>query len=231
MQTRSRLRITVFLAALGIISAFGIVFSQKREVWAVMSAAMMICGGAFTAFESKKTSSGEIASAAVMTALSVAGRIAFAAVPAFKPCSAIIILSGMYLGAGQGFMVGALTALVSNFYFSQGIWTPFQMLAWGLTGLAAGLLGKALRKSLGALMIFAALAGAAFSVAMDIFSCLWTDGTITIERFLALSATSLWFTAAYAASNAVFLFMFRGTAKRIFSRLYNKYAIGIQQEE
>ncbi len=219
-------RALLFAAALAGITLMGLAFAERAAAWVFMSLAIVICAAAFAGFERRSPTSGDIAAAAVMTALSVAGRIAFAPAPAFKPCAAVIILSGMYLGAGQGFMVGALTALVSNFYFSQGMWTPFQMLTWGAIGLLAGALGGALRKNKAVLCIYGALAGIAFSVLMDLWSCLWTDGSIGLERFLALTAASGWFAVGYAVSNTVFLWLFANAAERIFGRLRDKYGIG-----
>ena len=72
--------------------------------------------------------------AAVITALCVVGRF----IPFFKPIAALTIIAAVYLGGETGFMVGAMAALMSNFYFGQGPWTPFQMLAWGMIGLIAG---------------------------------------------------------------------------------------------
>lgn len=89
----------------------------------------------------------KIALIAVMTAMSVAGRFVFAALPGFKPVTAVVVLCGMYLGADAGFICGALSALISNCYFGQGPWTPFQMLVWGIIGLVAGLSGKQLQKA------------------------------------------------------------------------------------
>ena len=74
----------------------------------------------------------------VLAALAAAGRVLFAAVPDVKPVSAIAIVAGATLGPQSGFAVGALSALVSNFFFGQGVWTPWQMYAWGLVGYVAG---------------------------------------------------------------------------------------------
>lgn len=79
----------------------------------------------------------------VLAALAAAGRIIFAPIPDFKPVSAICILAGATLGRRNGFMVGALAALSSNFFFGQGPWTPWQMYAWGLIGYLAGVLEAA----------------------------------------------------------------------------------------
>ena len=70
----------------------------------------------------------------VLAALAAAGRILFAPIPDFKPVSAIAIIAGVAFGRKSGFMVGSLAALASNFFFGQGVWTPWQMYAWGLVG-------------------------------------------------------------------------------------------------
>ena len=56
----------------------------------------------------------------VLAALAAAGRILFAPFPSFKPVSAIAIIAGAAFGRRSGFMVGAIAALVSNFFFGQG---------------------------------------------------------------------------------------------------------------
>lgn len=211
----------------------GIVFRDRRLSWIILSAVIILCGFAFAGFEKKELSAGELSVTAAMTALSVIGRLAFAAVPAFKPCSAVIILTGMYLGAGQGFIAGALTALVTNFYFSQGIWTPFQMLAWGLTGFAAGLLSKPLRNNTVLLCAFGGAAGCFFSVFMDFWSVIWADNAFNLSRFLVMTAGSAKFTVIYMVSNIIFLILLKAPADKIFTRLRRKYGIGasIQQWE
>lgn len=57
---------------------------------------------------------------AVLCALGVAGRAAFFMLPQFKPVMALTIISGVALGGETGFLVGAVTMLVSNILFSQG---------------------------------------------------------------------------------------------------------------
>ena len=220
--------LALLAAALLLTGAGCIAFGDRAVSWVAASAAVIFCGIFFRRFEKKELSASEAALTAVMTALAVAGRLIFAPVPAFKPCAAVIILAGIYLGAEQGFTIGALTALISNLYFSQGIWTPFQMMIWGITGLLAGLLGRKLRKSPPALCIFGALAGLCFSLFMDICSTLWMGGGFTPERFLGLTAASAWFTVSYMVSNCVFLLIFVKPADRIFGRLRDKYGIGAE---
>src|SRR5436309_15623257 len=81
-----------------------------------------------------------IALVGTLAAFAALGRIAFAALPNVKPTTDIVLISGYALGGAPGFAVGALAGLASNFFFGQGPWTPWQMAAWGATGvIGAGL--------------------------------------------------------------------------------------------
>lgn len=57
--------------------------------------------------------------------------------------AAVIMIAGLAAGPQTGFLVGSVAALASNFIFGQGPWTPWQMLAFGVAGLVAGLLADA----------------------------------------------------------------------------------------
>ncbi len=93
-------------------------------------------------FERQKPQPRTIVLLTVLIGLAVAGREAFFMVPFFKPVLAFAVIAGISMGANAGFIVGSMTALVSNFLFGQGPWTVFQMAAWGLVGLVAGLLAE-----------------------------------------------------------------------------------------
>lgn len=92
----------------------------------------------FLAFEGRKMQARQLVLIAVLCALAVVSRTAFAWLPHFKPIFGVIIISGIAFGPQAGFLVGALSAFASNFLFGQGPWTPWQMLAYGLGGLIAG---------------------------------------------------------------------------------------------
>ena len=94
----------------------------------------------FLALEGRRPSAREIAVLASLCALGVAGRAAFFMLQQFKPVLALVVVTGAALGGEAGFLVGAVTMLVSNMFFGQGPWTPFQMFAMGLIGLLAGIL-------------------------------------------------------------------------------------------
>ena len=96
----------------------------------------------FAQVESSRPTLRQMMPSVCLAALAAAGRVLFAAVPDVKPVSAIAILAGALLGRRGGFVVGAFAALLSNFFFGQGAWTPIQMYAWGLVGYLGGALAE-----------------------------------------------------------------------------------------
>jgi Prenyltransferase and squalene oxidase repeat len=89
----------------------------------------------FAWYERERPDARIVALVGTLAAFAALGRIAFAALPNVKPTTDIVLISGYALGGGPGFAVGALAGLTSNFFFGQGPWTPWQMAAWGATGL------------------------------------------------------------------------------------------------
>lgn len=91
----------------------------------------------FLAFEGRRPQARELVTIAVLCAIAVAGRAAIP-IPNFKAIFAIIMISGIAFGPESGFLVGAVSALASNFFYGQGPYTPWQMLGYGVAGLLAG---------------------------------------------------------------------------------------------
>ena len=178
----------------------------------LMALVLFSCG-----FERRKTGTRRMILVAVMSALSVLGRFVFAVIPGFKPITAVVVITAMYIGGEAGFLTGALSAVISNFYFGQGPWTPFQMLSWGLIGLLAGLLATPLKKSRVLLSLYGIFAGVAYSFLMDIWTVLWYNGSFNPALYAAALATAIPYTVMYAASNVIFLNML---AKAFGEKLY-----------
>ncbi len=138
----------------------------------------------------------------IMIALAVVGRF----IPFFKPVAALTIISAIYIGIDAGFLVGSLSILLSNFYFGQGPWTPFQMLAFGLIGLIAAMLNEPLRKSRVFLLIFGAVSGFLLSAVMDVWTVIWYNGGFDVKLYLTAFVTALPHTILYVISNVIFLY-------------------------
>lgn len=93
----------------------------------------------FLAFETRRPQARELVTLSVLCALAVASRVVFP-IPNFKPMTGILMITGIALGPEAGFISGAMAAFASNFFFSQGPWTPWQMMAYGVSGFLAGAL-------------------------------------------------------------------------------------------
>ena len=165
----------------------------------------------------------EISILVVMVVFAVISRSIFAFTPHFKPVSAIVVITGIWLGAKNGFVCGALAALISNFLFGQGLWTPFQMMAWGLIGLFAGLFSRALVKNKFLLILYGVLAGIFYSLILDIATVLLMDRYFNLSRYIVVLASSLPVMAVYAVSNALFLMVLATPIGRKLERVKMKY--------
>lgn len=202
-----------------------IIFKEKFYAAVSVIIAFVSCLPLFYAFNKKTSNSKELTVIAVMIAISVTGRFVFAFLPGFKPVTAITVIAAVYLGKEAGFAVGSLSAVVSNFYFGQGPWTPFQMFAWGVLGFIAGLFYKCLQKSKIILCVFGVLAGALYSLTMDIFTVLFADGAFNLSRYLALVLAALPTTAEYAVSNVIFLLLLAKPIGEKLDRIKTKYGL------
>ncbi|MDQ6607150.1 MAG: hypothetical protein M3Z06_11465, partial [Actinomycetota bacterium] len=109
--------------------------------WQVAAFALLglALAAGFAWYESTRPDARIVALVGTLAAFAALGRIAFAALPNVKPTTDIVLISGYALGGAPGFVVGAVAALTSNFFFGQGPWTPWQMVGWGASGvLGAG---------------------------------------------------------------------------------------------
>ncbi|MGN1341518.1 MAG: ECF transporter S component [Oscillospiraceae bacterium] len=228
-------KILSVLAAAGVAAAavFGAVFSGGTGFWvSSAAAALLCCVPFFLSFEKRAPSAGELVLIAVMTAFSAAGRFIFAPVPFFKPVAAVVVIAARHFGGQAGFMIGALSAIISNIYFGQGPWTPFQMLCWGLIGLAAGVAGKRglLDKPL-PLCIYGVLSGVFYSLVMDVWTVLSVDGGFSGGIWAAVVISALPVTGIYCASNIIFLMILNKPLGKMLERLKTKYGVFLSEQE
>lgn len=202
-----------------------LLFEEKQYAWISLCVTALSCVPFFLCFEKRETSTKRLVLIAAMVALSVVGRFIFTPLPGFKPVTAVVVITAMYFGSEAGFMTGALSAVISNFYFGQGPWTPFQMFSWGLIGLIAGLLADLLKRSRIVLGIYAVISGIMYSLLMDIWTVLWVDGTFNFTRYLAAIVSATQFTVIYAVSNLIFLLLFIKPIGKTLERIKTKYGV------
>ena len=201
------------------------VFQDRAYIWISLWISLLSAVPFFLAFERRKANTKRMLLLSVLTALSVLGRFVFAPLPHFKPVTAMVVLTGMYLGAESGFLCGALTAILSNILFGQGPWTPFQMMTWGIIGLLSALFSRWLQKSRWFLAGFGALAGVLFSFIMDVWTVFGFGDGFSLPRYWAAVAAAPPVTAVYAGSNVVFLLVLAKPIGEKIRRVIEKYGV------
>ena len=205
-KLRNVIKITVPFAVIPAIAILGaLAFDEKKHIIISLAAAVFSLLLFAAGFEKKSTGTRRLVIAAVMTAMCFAGRF----IPFLK----------------AGVLVGALSAVLSNFYFGQGPWTAFQMLAWGLIGFLAGIFSKKLLKSRVLLLIYGALTGIAYSFIMDIWTVLWYNQGFDIKLYLAALVSAVPYTVSYAVSNVLFLFLLAKPFGEKLGRIKIKYGV------
>ena len=94
----------------------------------------------FLSLEKKKMKTRELVAIACVVALAVVGRAALFMFTQVKLTCAIVIFAAISFGPYVGFLCGSLSMLISNIFFGQGVYTPFQMFGMGLVAFLCGLI-------------------------------------------------------------------------------------------
>lgn len=139
---RKRLELTAVLIFLVIPALIALtVFLGSKRLYMPLSLLIlvMIMAPFFMIFERRKPRAREVVLIAMMSALTVAYHTFFHIAFPVQIGTAMVIISGISLGPEAGFLIGAMSRFVCNFYMGQGAWTPWQMFCWGLLGFLAGL--------------------------------------------------------------------------------------------
>jgi len=182
----------------------------------------------FMAFEHRKPQARELIVIAVLSAIAVAGRAAFFMVPQFKPVVAIVIIAGVCFGAESGFLVGAMSGFVSNFFFGQGPNTPWQMFCFGIIGFLAGILYQRgiLKRGKLSLCIFGGLSTFIIYGGIINFGTFLMSGMpLTTEALLATYAAGVPFDLIHAASSVIFIFVLSRPMIEKLERIQIKYGM------
>ena len=197
--------------------------------WALSSFALLALAVAagLAWYERERPSSRVLALVAALAALAVVGRLAFAAIPNVKPTTDIVLFAGYALGAAPGFAVGAISALVSNVFLSQGPWTVWQMAGWGVVGVGGALLARGMRgrePSRLSLALVCGAAGLAFGAWMDLYQ--WTlAARQDLDSYVAISVSSLPYNLAHAIGNVGFSLLLGPAFIRALARYRRRFEV------
>ena len=178
----------------------------------------------FLAFEGRRPQARVLA---VMCALAVAGRVAIP-IPSFKAIFGIIMIAGIAFGPESGFLVGAISALASNFFYSQGPYTPWQMMAYGAGGMLAGFVfaqGRLPRKPV-IMGIFGFLAVTFFvGPLLDTCSVFLVMSRISLKGAMAFYISGFPVNLRQAVATAIVLLVLGKPLLEKLDRIKTKYGI------
>lgn len=207
----------------------GVYFLNDRKFYFISFAVILEALAVFAAaFEGRKPREREIVVLAVFCALAVAGRSAFFMLPQFKPTAAIVIVAGLCFGGEAGFLVGAASMLISGMFMGQGSWTPWQMLAMGAVGAAAGFLfhsGALPRRRVpicifGALAVFVIYGGIINPASVLMVTPYPEPGAILLSYI-----RGAWFDLIHSGATALFLWLIAEPLTEKFERVKLKYEL------
>jgi energy-coupling factor transport system substrate-specific component len=201
----------------------GLGVSWQLAAFGILALALTV---GFWWYERTRPDARIVALVGTLAAFAALGRIAFAALPNVKPTSDIVLISGYALGGGPGFAVGAIAGLASNFFFGQGPWTPWQMAAWGVTGIVGAGLALVFRRTIGRwpLAIACCVCGFAFTAVQDAGDWItYSDHSFT--QLVVYVGQGLGFDAIYAGSCLVFALAFGPALLRSIQRFTKRLEI------
>ena len=183
----------------------------------------------FLVFESRKPKARELVTIAVLCAIGVAGRSAFFMLPQFKPVLALVIISGVAFGGETGFLVGAVTMMVSNVLFSQGPWMPWQMFSMGIIGFLAGVCFRKglLRRSRGSLATFGAFSAVIIygGIMNPAAALMYNSQTLNWEMLKAYYVSGLPMDLIHAAATVIFILIAAEPMLEKLDRIKVKYGL------
>jgi energy-coupling factor transport system substrate-specific component len=187
---------------------------------------------------------------AVIAAIDSALRLALVSgIGGFSPMFLLILCAGYAMGAEFGFLCGATALLVSALVTAGvGPWLPYEMIAAGWVGAAAGLAGAARRgrtpqrRDVVILAIVGVVTGFAYGMVMDVWDWTffrgaadfgWVPGlnaagtALRFGRFYV--ATSLVYDSFRAAGNAVLVALLAAPVLGALVRLRRRHTVVIEE--
>ncbi|HUJ92866.1 MAG TPA: DUF6580 family putative transport protein [Gaiellaceae bacterium] len=211
---RSRAAHIAFGVALA--AAAGVAFATHASALALLLAAAALIVGGAAWLDGGPQSAKEVAVIATLAAAAAAGRVLLAPIPDVQPVTVIVVVTGVALGVRAGIAVGASAAFVSNFFLGQGLWTPWQMLAWGACGAIGAWLAPLLRRRI-PLAVACFLLGYFYGFVLDAWNW-YAFYPHTWASFLARQAAGFPFDTAHAVGNLLLALAAGPELRRLLER-------------
>jgi len=142
-----------------------------------------------------------------LCALAIVGRIAMAPIPNVQPVTVLLMLIGLYFGAGWASVCSLVVVLVTNLFLGMGLWTFYQIAVWALIAAVTALLFRR-RKNILLLTVWAVFTGYAYGFFVSLWSfqsfvsfngglgfwAYYLQGLVTVDTYHALgNGVFMWF--------------------------------------
>lgn len=230
---KNKLAVLVCILAMPVTMAIGILcFDDRKYMFVSYVIIFLSILVVFFCSEKKSWTAKEVIMIASLVAIASIGRALFSFLPQFKPVTAVVIIAAVTLGPQYGMLVGTMTGLVSNLFFGQGPWTPYQMFAWGLIGYFAGLIFQKRKINKWTLSLYGFLATMMiYGGILNFASILMFTTTITKEMILSYYIQGIPFDLVHAGSTVVFLYFITNPMIHKIERIKVKYGICGNEEK
>ena len=181
-------------------------------------------------YERRKPSTKDVVLISVMISLAVVGRLVFFMIPQFKPCAAIVIITGIMLGKQAGFLSGVMTAFISDMFFGMGPWTLWQMIGFGLIGLISAIIfnqeriekmggyAKLILCTYGFLITFVL-----YGLIIDTATVFMVTDKPKLSIFIATYSAGIVFNMIHGISTFIFLYLMANPLSKKIKRILVKY--------
>lgn len=230
LSRRTIIAAVLVLLCVPITLFFGVIYLERKQYYITALLILLECMiPFFLVFEGRKPKARELVIIATLCAMGIAGRAAFFMLPQFKPVMAIAIIAGVALGGETGFLVGAVTMLVSNIIFAQGPWTPWQMFAMGIIGFLAGVFFRKgfLVRSRKSLCIFGVICSFVIygGIMNPAAALIWGSESLNFKILLGYYVTGFPSDVVHACATALFLWFGADPMLQKLDRIKIKYGL------
>ena len=223
-------RISIYIGMILCISAllaFYIIELQGDSFFMVSLCLIVLVMILFFITVEKKMKLRDMLILAVMSGVSAVSRITFFFLPQCKPTAALVIITGISLGPGAGFVCGMMSAFISNFYFGQGIHTPFQMVAMGMLGFLAGIFFHNKKRNHKIVVtIFTGLSVCIiYGAIVDLSTIFLMSTKANIEMAIVIYTAAIPMNLIHGVSSAIFIYFLYESIRKRLNRVQVKYGL------
>lgn len=230
LSKRTILATIITLLLISITIFLGAFYFENKHYNIVALIVLFLCITPFIlVFEGRKPKARELCIIAVLCAVAVASRGIFFMLPQIKPVLALTVIAGVALGGESGFLIGAVSMLLSNMLFSQGPFTPWQMFAMGIIGFLAGIIFKnvKIKKISIPLAIFGGISAIAiYGLIMNTYSAItMSTEVLNLNSLLVYYVAGLPMDIMHAVSTVIFILLGAKPMLKILDRIKLKYGL------